>query len=770
MFWSLSEKKNGPLASAGLNKPVPRQCGVLLVNVGTPTAPDVASVRQYLVEFLSDPLVIHLPWGMQWFQRTLARLIAWRRAPHSAEKYQQIWTERGSPLRKIMEDQAAALAEKLPQGWRVFLGMRYGTPGIAEALREIAALGIEELVIVPLYPQFSRTSTGTVVQEVYRALREAGSHINVTARTTWYDDVGYINAQAHLLADYAASEGLHPINTFLLFSAHGLPISYIRDGDPYADQVKQTVRLVTERLGWPPARSSTAYQSRMGPAEWLKPDVPTALRELAARAEHQVLVCPISFAADSLETLEEIDIRYRKDFATVRGKLFLCPALNTSERFITSLKNLVIHGPQSVSSQSRKTQPLITPPFSKEQPEDAGLERLVMLGASLPSRIGVGRGPRLVFSEQSGLACAKRPHNEVRAFLQSLTADGLVDEALVWNTCQRFECYAWLKPGDNGAAQDCVVTRLRKKLFPDEPQELQINVLFGTHAWHHLMRTITGLNSNLPGDKDIVEQFQTAYQLAERCKIAGRHSRCLVNKTIDLAEAVRKETVWGRLDPGYCYAAISRVQDSFPHRPANCRHVVIGGSSTSRSILQTLYQRFGVKESDVTLVYRNHQGGQMKLLRKAVGRGRRLRTHSYSDQAVLEAIADADVVYFGIDRDTPVLDAEALHGLRDFKQRPLTIIDFNMSGSTELHEKLEGIQLWNAAQLDAEVDIYAQTMCANEDFPRAVREAETWIEQHAPEPITECAGLPCLCPSTTACSACTESGNMLKPVLTRSNN
>ena len=768
MFRSKSEYEVEPIASAETNRATPRQCGVLLVNVGTPTAPDVASVRQYLAEFLSDPLVIRLPRGMRWFQRTLARLIAWRRAPHSAEKYRQIWTERGSPLRTIIEDQAAALAEKLPQGWRVFIGMRYGTPGIAEALREIAALGIEELVIVPLYPQFSRTSTGTVVQEVYRALREAGSHINVTARTTWYDDVGYINAQAHLLADYAASEGLNPNNAFLLFSAHGLPVSYIRDGDPYADQVKQTVRLVTERLGWPSERSSTAYQSRMGPAEWLKPDVPTALRELAASGQQQVLVCPISFAADCLETLEEIDIRYRGDFAALGGKLFLCPALNTSERFIASLKNLVIHGPQSVSSQSRKRQPLITTTSSEEQPEDAGLERLVLLGASLPSRIGTGRGPQLLFSEQRGLACAKRPHHEVRAFLQSLTADGLVDEALVWNTCQRFECYAWLKPDKNSTAQDCVVTRLRKKLFPDQPQELQINVLFGTNAWHHLMRTIAGLNSNLPGDKDIIEQFQTAYQLAERCGISGRHSHCLVNRTIDLAQAVRKETIWGRHDPGYCYAAISRVQDSFPHRPANCRHVVIGGSSTSRSILQTLYHCFGVKESAVTLVYRNHQGGQMKLLRKAIGRGRRLRTNSYSDRAVFEAIADADVIFFGIDRDMPVLDSEALHGLRDFKQRPLTIIDFNMSGSTEWHGELKGIRLWTAAQLDAEVDIYAQTMCANEDFPRAVREAETWIEQHAPERITECAWVPCLCPSTTACSACAESGTKLEPVLTRS--
>lgn len=762
MFLSASESEVDTLASGATPRRPPRQRGVLLVNVGTPDSPDTPAVRRYLAEFLSDPMVIQLPRVVRVLQRPLGRFIAWRRAARSARKYRLIWTGRGSPLRSIMEDQASALAEKLGRGWQVFLGMRYGRPSIREALERIAAQGIEELVVVPLYPQFSQTTTGTVVHEVYRVLREAALHINVSARTTWYDDAGYANAQAQLIAEYARSRGLEPANSVLLFSAHGLPVSYIRRGDPYGQQVAQTVRLVSERLGWPAERCALGYQSRMGPGEWLEPDLSTVLRELAEKGERRVLVCPISFAVDCLETLEEIQIRSRQEFAALGGELFLCPAPNTHETFIRALKELVTHGPQPVVSWSKTHTPLLAAKTEDESP-DTGLEALVLLGATLPNRVGVGQGPRLVYSEPEGLACAKKPHQEVQAFLQSLRGDERVREAFIWNTCYRFECYAWLKTGKNRVVRDCAIAQLRDRLFGPEVAGLKVNVLFGGDAWHHLMRTIAGLNSGLPGDKDIVEQFQNAYQLAERAGTAGKHSRALVNEAIELAASVRQETAWGRLDPGYCFAAISRIQAGLPLKLANCRHVVIGGSTTSRSILQSLYEQFGVKESAVTLVYRNHQGGQMKLLRKAVGHGRRLRTHSYSDQAVIAAIADADVVYFGIDREEPVLAAEALRGLRNFEARPLFVLDFNTSGSTEGLEGLGGVQLWPAERLEAEVEVFAESLCAREEFPRAVQEVETWIAGRAPTRITPNLEVPCRVAGKNGDPMCTRCGNLLGP-------
>jgi ferrochelatase len=725
------------------SRPAPvRQRGVLLVNVGTPAQPDVRSVRRYLTEFLGDPLVIRLPAGLRWLQGGLSRMIAWSRAPRSARKYQQIWTERGSPLRMIMEDQAAALQAMLPKGWRVFLGMRYGQPDIAAALDETKTAGIEELVIVPLYPQFSRTTTGTVIRELYRVLKHVARYVNVATRAAWYDDIGYIHAQARLIAEYATDNDLWPEDTHLLFSAHGLPVSYIQDGDPYARHVRRTVELVTQRLGWPAERTSLAYQSRFGPAEWLKPDSRERLMELAEAGEKKVLVCSISFVTDCLETLEEIDIRYRADFAARGGQLYVCPALNTYEPFIKALQNIVLRGPQPMTSWGSDSAPLLAPSPGAAQ-NDADLESLVMLGVSLQNRAGAGHGPQLRHCEPSRLLRVKKPQHEIDKILKTVQASCDVREALVWNTCHRVEFYGWLEDPRRPGKCRCAFSRIAQQLFGDQPEGLAVNVLFGWEAWHHLARTVVGLNSGLPGDKDIVEQLQSAYRLAERAGTAKPWARRLVEKAVALERNVRAETAWGRYDPGYCYAALSRIHEASQLDLASCRHVVIGGSSTSRSVLETLSERFDVPQSRLALVYRNHHGGQIKLLRRVIGNGKRVKVNAYTERAVSKAIAEADIVYFGIDRDEKVLSADALGDLRDFTERPLTIIDFNTFGSTRGVETVPGVTLWSAEQLEREVSVYAAEMCAGEQFAQALEETEAWIEQRVPKSATAGLELPC---------------------------
>ncbi|MBU0616235.1 MAG: ferrochelatase [Planctomycetes bacterium] len=720
----------------------PRRRGVLLVNVGTPAAQDVSSVRRYLAEFLSDPLVLRLPTGLGWLQGALARLIAWSRAPRSARKYQEIWTERGSPLKAIMEDQATALQAILPKGWQVFLGMRYGRPGIAAALEEIEAAGIEELVVVPLYPQFSRTTTGTVVRELYRALKHVGQHINVATRTTWYDDIGYISAQARLIAEYATANGLRPEDTYLLFSAHGLPVSYVREGDPYARHVRRTVQLVTQRLGWPAERTSLAYQSRFGLAEWLKPDSREQLAELAQAGEKKVVVCSISCTVDCLETLEEVNIRYRADFEANGGRFYLCPALNTYEPFVKALENLVLRGPRPMTSWGTDITPLLTPSPTKV-PDDMDLGSLVMVGVSLPNQGGRGRGPRLRYCEPSQLLSVRKPQSEVDAVLQTVREKCGVREALVWNTCHRIEFYGWLADPNEPGKCRCAFSRVGQQLFGDEPEGLAVNVLFGWEAWHHLVRTVAGLNSGLPGDKDIVEQLRSAYRIAERAGTAKPWARHLVEEAVALERSVRAETAWGRYDPGYCYASLSRIREAAGLDLPNCRHVVIGGSCTSRSVLETLFERFDVQRSQMALVYRSHHGGQIKLLRKAIGNGKRVRVNTYTEQAVVKAISEADIVYSGIDRNETVLEADTLGVLRDFKERPLTIIDFNTFGSTSGVETVEGVTLWSAEQLEKEVAAYARKMCEEDQFGRAREETEAWIEQHLPKSAASRMELPC---------------------------
>jgi glutamyl-tRNA reductase len=159
--------------------------------------------------------------------------------------------------------------------------------------------------------------------------------------------------------------------------------------------------------------------------------------------------------------------------------------------------------------------------------------------------------------------------------------------------------------------------------------------------------------------------------------------------------------------------------------------VIIGGSATSRSVLATLSERFRVPHTQMTLVYRDHHG-QMKLLRSAIGHGRRLRVHSYSEQSVIDAIADADFVFFGIDHAEPVLSAEMLANARDFVGRPLVVVDFNDSGSVHELDTIKGISVWSADDLDRAVESYADTMCADGEYARAQELAERWIEARLP--------------------------------------
>jgi glutamyl-tRNA reductase len=257
------------------------------------------------------------------------------------------------------------------------------------------------------------------------------------------------------------------------------------------------------------------------------------------------------------------------------------------------------------------------------------------------------------------------------------------------------------------------------------------------------MRTLAGLNSGLPGDKDIVDQFQTAFEAAEQAGTAGPHAKALIKQAVALAKRVRRETSWGRFDPGYCHAALTRVQKQIPRDFANLRHVVVGSSMTSRSVLHSLYEQFNVKEPQATLIYRAHKGGQMKLLRKAIGHGRRLRVSSYDQPPVLSAILEADVVHFGIDHDEPVLTPEMLADRTAPESRPLYVVDFNTAGSTRGLDSLKYVQVWNARQLDAEVEQFAAELCAQDTFPEIVQEAEMWIEQQAPPAVPISVELPC---------------------------
>ncbi len=329
------------LAAAGaFTHGQPACTGILLTNLGTPDAPTPSALRRYLAEFLWDRRVVEIPRPLWW--PILHGVILRTRPARSARKYQAIWTAEGSPLLVISYRQAAALAETLakrcPGPVRVALGMRYGNPSIATALAELRAAGAQRLLVLPLYPQYSAATTASTFDAIAAELRTWRWLPELRFITQYHDDSTYLDAlAAHLRTARAEQPGER-----LLFSFHGLPKRNLLAGDPYHCQCHKTARLVAERLELRPEQWAVAFQSRFGRAEWLQPYTSVLLTDWAkAGVESVDVVCP-GFAADCLETLEEIAHENRQTFLDAGGECYrYLPALNDAPDHIAALAGLV---------------------------------------------------------------------------------------------------------------------------------------------------------------------------------------------------------------------------------------------------------------------------------------------------------------------------------------------------------------------------------------------------------------------------------------------
>ena len=317
--------------------------GILLLNLGGPET--IEDVRPFLYNLFSDPEIIRLP--IKGLQKPLAWLISSLRAKKSQQNYLQIGG--GSPLRKITEAQAQALEEQLSvigqqaQEAKVYVGMRYWHPFTEEAIEQVKRDRVSNLVILPLYPQFSISTSGSsfrVLEKMW--LEEPGmQQIKYTIIPSWYDNLGYLQAMADLIAQ-ELEQFTHPDRVHLFFSAHGVPQSYVEEaGDPYQQEIEECTRLIVKTLNRP-NQYTLAYQSRVGPVEWLKPYTEDALEELGEQGIKEVLVVPISFVSEHIETLQEIDIEYREIAEEAGIENFQrVPALNTHPIFIDALAKLV---------------------------------------------------------------------------------------------------------------------------------------------------------------------------------------------------------------------------------------------------------------------------------------------------------------------------------------------------------------------------------------------------------------------------------------------
>jgi ferrochelatase len=312
--------------------------GLLLVNIGTPDAPTPAAVRRYLAEFLSDRRVVDIP-PLLW-QPILRGIILRTRPARSAQAYRLIWDEARdvSPLRGITEDQAAALAARLGDDVVVTHAMRYGAPTIADRLAELQAKGCDRILLAPLFPQYSGATTASAIEATERALVAMPGQPALRILPAYFNSPAYIAA---LAADIGAGlAGLDFEPETIVASFHGLPKRSIARGDPYYDQCVATTRLLADALGRP---LTIAFQSRFGRAKWLEPSTERVLAGLPGAGSTRIAVVAPGFAADCLETLEELAIRGRETFLAAGGQAFAyLPCLNARSRGIEMLRELVL--------------------------------------------------------------------------------------------------------------------------------------------------------------------------------------------------------------------------------------------------------------------------------------------------------------------------------------------------------------------------------------------------------------------------------------------
>lgn len=310
--------------------------GVLLVNLGTPEAPTAEAIRPYLREFLSDRRVVDLPRALWW--PILHGIILPLRPRKLAPQYARIWRADGSPLLAITRELRAGLAGALAPV-PVVEAMRYGRPSIAEGLAALRARGAERLVVLPLYPQYSRTTTASAFDGVDAALRALGWQPRQRRVEDYHADDGYVAALAASVREHWAARGR---GEHLLLSFHGIPVRYAELGDPYGQQCAETARRLAAALALREGEWHVAYQSRVGSAAWLGPYTDVVIPLLARRGVRRLdVVCP-GFAADCLETLDEVAIRYAEAFVAAGGEaLRYVPALNARPDHVAALARIV---------------------------------------------------------------------------------------------------------------------------------------------------------------------------------------------------------------------------------------------------------------------------------------------------------------------------------------------------------------------------------------------------------------------------------------------
>jgi ferrochelatase len=317
--------------------------GVLLVQLGTPDAPTVPALRRYLRQFLGDPRVIEAPRWLWWFILNFRVLPT--RPKESAAKYQRIWDpQTGSPLLHLTRLQTEALQRALPEV-PVRFGMQIGNPPVGKVLGEMIQAGVERLIVLPMYPQYSATTTASATDVLFKALMQERRVPALRIVPPYYDQPAYLDAVVTIIREELARLPWQPEH--FLISFHGIPVKYVERGDPYPRQVERTTQLLLERLQWPAGTWTQTFQSRFGRDVWLQPYTEDTLQQLARRGVKRVFVVTPGFTTDCLETLDEIGYEAREAFRHAGGEqLHQCRCLNDHPLWIQGMRTLIVQEAQ----------------------------------------------------------------------------------------------------------------------------------------------------------------------------------------------------------------------------------------------------------------------------------------------------------------------------------------------------------------------------------------------------------------------------------------
>jgi len=330
---------------------ISKRVGVVLFQLGGPDSP--AAIEPFLYNLFCDPDIIDFPFS-RIGRRPLARLISSTRAKKAAQHYAVIGGR--SPIRQFTEHQAAALEARLicdGVDARCVVAMRYWHPFTEEAIHQMEQHAPDDLVLLPLYPQYSKTTTGSSLNEWARCFHPNGWSPRVHVIERFYEDGAYLGSLVETVSRSMAGFG-DPGDVDVIFSAHSVPLSVVENGDPYRQEIERTVELVWQRGGWP-ARRHLCYQSKVGASKWLSPSMHETVRRLAAEGRKHLLVVPISFVSDHVETLHEIDIEHREQALSLGIEDYrMTPGLNDSAAFIQALAGLV-RRKLSIASAGRST-------------------------------------------------------------------------------------------------------------------------------------------------------------------------------------------------------------------------------------------------------------------------------------------------------------------------------------------------------------------------------------------------------------------------------